>query len=188
MTFIYTHTYISEFNTQWPLRGQFAIKPNHRQPRHLHLQIIYIIYVEKGSGINSLIQPIEVDMPLNPTNNQKSYASATSSILIRLTNFLSLLNWTEIQRFTLTPCKNKSFSDTSTNRKITERSKFIAKRNIFKKIKVSFIVHFCLSKCSFSLNISKHTLYFKPMADTQVQSQVKAIILNVDFQTKTSWL
>ena len=43
--YIHTHTYISEFNTQWPLRGQFAIKPNQHQPKHLHLQIIYIIYV-----------------------------------------------------------------------------------------------------------------------------------------------
>ena len=44
-SYIHTHTYISEFNIQWPLRGQFAIKPNHHQPKHLHLQIIYILYV-----------------------------------------------------------------------------------------------------------------------------------------------
>ena len=55
LTFIYTHTYISEFNTQWPLRGQFAIKPNHHQPKHLHLQIIYIVYVcEKAPALNNL--------------------------------------------------------------------------------------------------------------------------------------
>ena len=42
---LYIHTYILEFNTQWPLRGQFAIKPNHHQSKHLLLQIIYIIYM-----------------------------------------------------------------------------------------------------------------------------------------------
>ena len=41
LTFIYTHICISKFNTQWPLRGQFAITPNHHLPENLHLQIIY---------------------------------------------------------------------------------------------------------------------------------------------------
>ena len=57
--------------------------------------------------------------------------------------------------------KKINFRGAPNSRKLNGMCMFNAKENVLKKINISFIVHFCLVKYSFSFNPFFNTLVFK---------------------------